>query len=161
MPSRVGWPTAQPLPAMKARTASATSCTAIADSSRPAIRVTSTTPPSRSSRRIGRENRIDSHSDDVHQHDAERDRHEVGDVVDLAGRAPSWRRSRRARPAAGVPSGTSATLTSGGGGRRLLLAGQQLERDEQEQQPAGALQGGQRDAAGSRGSAGRRTRTRR
>ena len=45
----------QPSPAMKARTASATSCTAIADSSRPAIRVTSRTPPSRMTCRIGSE----------------------------------------------------------------------------------------------------------
>ena len=48
---------------MNARTASATSCTAIADSSRPAIRVTSSTPDSRITRRIGSEKRIASHSE--------------------------------------------------------------------------------------------------
>ena len=45
----------QPSPATNARTESATSCTAIADSSSPAIRVTSSTPDSRIRRRIGSE----------------------------------------------------------------------------------------------------------
>ena len=70
----------QPSPAMKARTASATSWTAIAESSRPAIRVTSRTPLSRISRRIGRRAHRRPQAE-VHEDHAERRPRRSPDVV--------------------------------------------------------------------------------
>ena len=46
----------------------------------------------------------------------------------------------------GVPIGTSATLEVAWPGRVVGLAGEQLQRDQQEQDAAGPLQGGQADA---------------
>ena len=132
---------------MKASTASATSWTAIAASSRPAIRVTRMVPesPEDAVDDVGEPHRqVEAH---VHGDDAERDGHPVGDgLVGLLdehhGRddgtgAGQQRRAQRHQGDVDLPVPRRLRL--------LHLAGQQLHGDEQQEQPAGRLQRGQRD----------------
>ena len=132
---------------MKASTASATSCTAIAASSSPAIRVTRMVPesPEDAVDDVGEPHRqVEAH---VHGDDAERDGHPVGDGLvglldehhgrdDRAGAGQQRRAQRHQRD---VDLAVPRRL------RLLHLAGQQLHGDEQQEQPAGRLQRGQRD----------------
>ena len=129
---------------MKARTASATSWTAIAESSRPAIRVTSRTPLSRISRRIGSGEAHRGPQAEVHQHHAERDRGEVREVV--TSREKTIVATIAPGPASsGVPSGTRATFVPTAAVGSCSLPVSSSSATSRSSRPPAHCSGGQRD----------------